>query len=40
MNTDAVAELYREWAEIEARGSSPTYERLARGVGETSAHRR
>jgi hypothetical protein len=34
MTVDGIAELYREWADVEARGSSPTYERLARAVAD------
>jgi hypothetical protein len=29
---DSTAQLYRQWAQVEAHGSSPTYERLALAV--------
>jgi len=32
VSTEAIADLYRTWADVEARGSSPTYERLAHTV--------
>jgi len=36
-STAETAKLYREWAQVEAHGSSPIYERLALAVAEDSA---
>ena len=36
-STAETAKLYREWARVEAHGSSPIYERLALAVAEDSA---
>ena len=33
-DVDMIAERYRAWADVEARGSSPTYERLARAMAD------
>lgn len=36
-STAETANLYREWARVEAHGSSPIYERLALAVAEDPA---